>query len=82
MGKVSQMENDSVFRYSLVPAADEFGIHLRCIFEWAVAESDDVLVAEMGVGGEPEVLRRKNWYGVGYGVFFYSAPFYKGSTTR
>ena len=56
VGEIAQVEDDAIVRNGLPPSSDEFGIHLRCIYEWSVAESDDVLVAEMGVGGEPDVL--------------------------
>ena len=59
VGEIAQVEDDAIVRNGLPPSSDEFGIHLRCIYEWSVAESDDVLVAEVGVGGEPDVLGLK-----------------------
>ena len=59
VGEIAQVEDDAIVRNGLPPSSDEFGIHLRRIYEWSVAESDDVLVAEVGVGGEPDVLGLK-----------------------
>lgn len=59
VGEIAQVEDDTIVRNGLPPSSDEFGIHLRRIYEWSVAESDDVLVAEVGVGGEPDVLGLK-----------------------
>ena len=55
--EISEVEHDTVFRDCFVPSADEFFIHFSGIPKWAFAETDDVLVAEMRVGSEPDVIR-------------------------
>lgn len=57
MSEVAQMEDDAVIRHGFPPATDELGIHLFGIPERPVAVSDDVLMAEVGVRGEPDFLR-------------------------
>ena len=49
MRKVPEVKDDAVLRNGLPPAADEFGIHLLCVAERAVAKANDVLVPEVGV---------------------------------
>ena len=56
MGKISQMEDYAVLRHCLLPAADELGVHLLRIAERSAAETDDVLVAKMGIGGEIHMM--------------------------
>lgn len=56
VSEVSKVENNTVARYGLPPASNEFGIHLFRILERPVAESDDVLVTEVGVRCEPDVI--------------------------
>ena len=56
MGEVPEVEDDSILRNSFPPATDELGIHLLRVPEWPVAVADNVLVTEMGVGGEPDFL--------------------------
>ena len=56
VSEVPQMEDDAVLRDGLPPAANQFGIHLLRVLERTVAITYDVLVAEMGVGSEPDVF--------------------------
>ena len=57
--EVTQVEYDAVFRDGFVPAADEFIIHFGGIPEGTVAECNDVVVAEMGIGSKPDVVQAK-----------------------
>lgn len=54
--EISEVKHDTVFRDCFVPSADEFFIHFSGIPKRAAAETNDVLVAEMRVGCEPEVV--------------------------
>lgn len=57
--EIAQVKYDAVDRDSLVPSAYQFLIHLRYARERAVAETENVLVMEMRVRGEPNVIRMK-----------------------
>ena len=56
MGEVAQMEDDAIIRHGFPPPTDELGIHFFCISEGSSAESDDVLMTEVGVRGEPNLV--------------------------
>ena len=57
--EITQVKYDAVDRDSLVPSAYQFLIHLRYARERAVAETENVLVMEMRVRGEPNFIRMK-----------------------
>lgn len=56
MGEITQMEDNAIIRHGFPPSTDEFGIHLLYISERPAAETNDVLVPEVGVRGEPDLI--------------------------
>lgn len=56
MGEITQMEDNAIIRHGFPPSADEFGIHLLYISERPAAETDNVLMSEVGVRGEPDLI--------------------------
>ena len=54
--EVTQMEHDTIVRYGLVPATDDFLVHHHSIGKWPAAEANDVLVVEMRVCREPDLV--------------------------
>ena len=55
--EISKVKHDTILRNGLVPSADEFFIRFSGIRKGPAAETDDVLMAEMRVGCEPDVIR-------------------------
>lgn len=58
--EIAEVEDGSVLRNGLVPATDEFGVHLLDGSERPLAEPDDVLVPKVCVRGEPHILGFKD----------------------
>ena len=72
VSEVPKVKDSAVFGYGCPPAADELGIHLLCVPKRPVAEADDVFMAEVGVGGEPDATGLEFIDLFWHGVFFWT----------
>lgn len=54
--KVAQVKDDAILRNGLIPTPDELFVHFSSIGKGPSAETDDVLMTEMGIRGKPKVL--------------------------
>ena len=58
-GKIPQVEYHIVFPNHSVPVVNQRSIHLYNVLEWAIAELNDVCMAEMSVGCKEHPLTCK-----------------------